>query len=392
MIVEAISVFIFMGYVILITAITIGWLSLHDSIKTDSTPYVKVSIIVAVRNEAASIKQLISSLLSQNYPSHLLEISIIDDHSTDFTSRLVENVIVQRKDLNNLKLIALGKNDSSGKKAAIARGIQDSTGKLIVITDADCNAGSSWISTLVSFYTEHHPQMILGPVRMTDGGRFFGKLQSLEFMSLISSAAGSCGAGFPILANGANITFTRHAYESCDGFSGNMKFPSGDDMFLMMSIKKKFGAKAIRFLRSEDAIVNTPATIGFKSFFQQRLRWVSKSRGYTDPMLIMSSLLVFFTNAWLVFVGILSIGLPQYFLLFVGFYLLKILVDFPLMFSFGRFQKSQKALWLFPLLELLNAIYTLLIGIAGNIGKYEWKGRRISNIRNGMRITRKEGI
>ena len=36
---------------------------------------------------------------------------------------------------------------------------------------------------------------------------------------------------------------------------------------------------------------------------------------------------------------------------------------------------------LFPLMELLNAVYTLLIGIAGNIGTYEWKGRQVSNRR-----------
>jgi hypothetical protein len=54
-------------------------------------------------------------------------------------------------------------------------------------------------------------------------------------------------------------------------------------------------------------------------------------------------------------------------------------VDFQLMISFSRFQKSRLLMALFPLMELLNAFYTLLIGIAGNIGKYEWKGRQISN-------------
>jgi cellulose synthase/poly-beta-1,6-N-acetylglucosamine synthase-like glycosyltransferase len=221
--------------------------------------------------------------------------------------------------------------------------------------------------------------MILGPVRMTDNGSFFGKLQSLEFMSLISSAAGSCNAGFPILANGANVAFTRQAYDNCGGFSGNMQFPSGDDMFLMMNIKKKFGAKAIRFLRSENAIVNTPATSGFKSFIQQRLRWVSKSRGYTDPMLIIASIMVLLTNIWLVLTGFAAIVSHEYLQLFLFIFFIKMLIDLPLMISYSRFQRNNSNLWLFPLMELMNAIYTLLIGIAGNIGKYEWKGRRVSS-------------
>jgi cellulose synthase/poly-beta-1,6-N-acetylglucosamine synthase-like glycosyltransferase len=379
MIFTLISVIVLIGYALLITAITIGWLRLKVFRRTDSFPSIKVSVIVAVRNEALNINKLLNSLSAQRYPSQLLEIIIVDDHSTDNTSSLIEEFIAKKKESQNLKFIRLAEENVSGKKSAIHIGIQESEGELIVITDADCISGSSWISTLASYNSEHHPEMVLGPVRMADNGSFFGKLQSLEFMSLMSSAAGSCRAGFPILANGANIAFTRQAYESCGGFSGNLQFPSGDDMFLMMSIKKKFGAKAIHFLRSEEAIVYTPATLEFKLFIQQRLRWVSKSRGYTDPMLIAASILVFLTNGWLVLTLFSAIFLKGYFQVFLIYYLLKMLFDFPLLISFSRFQKSKKVLWLFPIMELLNAVYTLLIGIAGNIGRYEWKGRLVIN-------------
>ena len=223
--------------------------------------------------------------------------------------------------------------------------------------------------------------MILGPVSMSDNEGFFGKLQALEFMSLISSAAGSCNAGFPILANGANIAFTRLAYESCGGFSGNLQYPSGDDIFLMMNIKRRFGTETIRFLRSESAIVITPAAHGLKPFIQQRLRWISKSRGYTDFLLIVTSILVFLTNSLLVFTAFASVVNPGYFRLFLGLYLLKMIIDLPLMLNYSNFQRSKSLMILFPLMELLNAVYTLLIGIAGNIGTYEWKGRHVSNRR-----------
>lgn len=379
MILILISAIVFIGYALLITAITIGWIRLEGFKKTDSLPEVKVSIIVAARNEARNIEMLLNSLLAQYYPSHLLEIIIVDDHSTDFTSSLVEELIAKKRESLNLRLIRLAEEDSYGKKAAIDRGIKESEGELIVITDADCTSGSKWISKLVSYYSEHHTEMILGPVRITGGSSLFGNLQSLEFVSLIASAAGSCNTDFPILANGANIAFTRHAYESCGGFTGNLQFPSGDDMFLMMSIKKKFGAKAIRFLRSGEAIVYTPATLGFKPFIQQRLRWVSKSRGYTDPMLISTSILVFLTNVWLVFTAIAAIASPEFIKLFLILYVLKMIIDLPLMLSYNRFQRSLALMILFPIMELLNAVYTLLIGIAGNVGKYEWKERQVSN-------------
>jgi cellulose synthase/poly-beta-1,6-N-acetylglucosamine synthase-like glycosyltransferase len=375
MIFSVFSIVILAVYIALIISITMGWRKLKTFKSADILPVTKVSVIVAVRNEALNVGTLLDNLLHQDYSPLLYEIIIVDDHSADQTSLFVNEIIEQQTDTNRLKLIMLGESDSFGKKNAITQGILASNGELIIFTDADCTSGKQWISTLAAYYEKYKPHMILGPVRMTDGGSFFGKLQSLEFISLISSAAGSCGSGFPLLANGANIAFTRMAFDSCGGFASNMHYPSGDDMFLLMSIKKKFGAGAIRFLRADLAIVDTPPTSGLKPFIQQRKRWVSKSRAYTDPLLIATSLVVFLTNVLLLTSAALAIFSPGYRLLFFVLYLVKLAVDFPLMLSFSRFERSTRLLWLFPLMEMLNAIYTFYIGIAGNFGKYEWKGR-----------------
>ena len=373
MILQAVYILVFISYAALIIAITMGWWRLKMYASKSPQHNIKVSILVALRNEAENIGPLIKSLSNQDYPAHLLEVILIDDHSTDATVGLVKAQII---DLMNFKLISLDSENATGKKAAINHGVQAFVGELILITDADCTTGISWVSTMVSFYEEHKPHLILGPVLMTNDGTFFGKFQSLEFSSLISSAAGSCNAGFPLMANGANMAFTREAYHTCNGFAGNFKYPSGDDMFLMMGIKKHFGAKAIRFLLSERAIVNTPAASGFVQFIHQRLRWVSKSRGYTDHLLIASSIIVFLANGLLVVSALSAVISHTYLIPFIAIYTFKIIVDFPLMLSFNRFQGSRILLWLFPFTELLNAAYTLYIGIAGNIWKYEWKGRK----------------
>ncbi len=372
------SFVVFLGYMVLITAITSGWLKLPVFTNQELHPRIKISLIVAVRDEALHINALLQSLSCQDYPSKWLEIIIVDDHSSDNTALLIEDFLTRQGNAKRMNLVLLKQENGSGKKAALNRGIGISGGELIVITDADCTAGCRWISEMAAFYAVHKPHMILGPVRMTDGGSLFGKLQSLEFTSLISSAAGSCQAGFPLLANGANMAFTRQAYESCGGFTSNLQFPSGDDMFLLMSIKNSFGSKAIRFLRSEAAIVNTPAVQGFKPFIQQRLRWVSKSRGYTDPLLIATSILVFLTNTCLLTAAFAALFIPGFPALFMGLYLVKLLVDIPLLLSYSRVQKSSSLLWLFPVMELINAVYTVVVGIAGNIWKYEWKGRTSS--------------
>jgi len=367
---------VFLVYAAIITAVSIGWWKLKVFKNSHTKIQIKISVIVAVRNEAANIGSLLRSLLQQDYPPDLFEIIIVDDHSTDETKSIFSEIAANQETGTVLKILTLGQQDGFGKKAALSRGIKSSTGELIVITDADCTANSSWISTIAAYYNQYKPQMILGPVQMADNGSVFGKLQSLEFISLISTAAGSCSAGFPLLANGANIAFTRQAFESCGGFSGHMEFPSGDDMFLMMSIKKEFGSGSIRFLKSAEVIVKTTAIKGLIPFLQQRMRWVSKSKGYTDPVLIATSILVYMVNAVLLLSGISAFIFPGFYKIFLLIYLAKMVIDFPLMISFARFQKSVALLWLFPFMEILNAAYTVFIGIVGNSWKYEWKGRR----------------
>jgi len=248
MIFQLFSVAVLGCYMALIAAISYGWFRLKSFQRLAPASEVKVSLIIAVRNEAGNIKNLLNSLICQDYPKHLLEIIIVDDHSTDHTSQMLNEIYVNQKGVKNLTFLTLSKENEIGKKAALDFGIQMSTGELIVITDADCTTKNNWITTLASFYIQKKPQMILGPVSINHNKSFFSKLQALEFMSLISSAAGSCNAGFPLLANGANMAFTKQAYIDCGGFSGNMHYPSGDDMFLMIGIKRKFGTKAIRFL------------------------------------------------------------------------------------------------------------------------------------------------
>lgn len=217
--------------------------------------------------------------------------------------------------------------------------------------------------------------MILGPILMTNDGSFFGRMQSLEFLSLIASGAGSCKNNKPLLANGANIAFTRKAYEDCSGYSTNIQYPSGDDMFLMLGIKRKFGAEAIRFIRGAEALVETPAETSWRAFWEQRKRWVSKSRGYKDSYVVFVSLIVFLTNCSLVLLGILGFASAYFAKEFFILYALKLAADYPLLLSANKLLGRKRIFWLIPFMEILNAIYTSAIGIAGNFGKYSWKGR-----------------
>jgi cellulose synthase/poly-beta-1,6-N-acetylglucosamine synthase-like glycosyltransferase len=304
----------------------------------------------------------------------LLEIFLVNDHSDDDSVTLI-NSYINDKQVHSINLVSLTGKSAAGKKSAILEGIRQSRGELIVLTDADCRASAGWISKMAGYYSLFKPALLLGPVRFT-GNSWFDKLQSLEFISLMATAAGSCRAGFPVLANGANIAFTKEAFKLSGGFEGNLRFASGDDMFLLQRIKAVFGIKAVHFIKSKKAIVSTAAQPNLSSFVRQRLRWVSKSRGYNDIWLIITSLLVFFANTILTAFIMLSWFYHDLLLAAVSFFVLKTCVDLPLLTAYSRFGGQKQLLGLVPLLEVLNAFYTTIIAIAGNLLPFSWKGRK----------------
>src|SRR4029078_2233404 len=54
-----------------------------------------VSIVIPARNEKKYIERCILSLLDQNYPEY--EIIVIDDNSTDATSKILKNILDSNK-------------------------------------------------------------------------------------------------------------------------------------------------------------------------------------------------------------------------------------------------------------------------------------------------------
>ena len=54
--------------------------------------HTRVSILVPARNEAANIAGCIDSILAQDYPVDLFELIVIDDHSSDATAAIVQQI------------------------------------------------------------------------------------------------------------------------------------------------------------------------------------------------------------------------------------------------------------------------------------------------------------
>src|SRR5690349_17947807 len=74
------------AYMLLMLIYRAGW-SGQPVFRTpaDYSPGTPVSVIIPARNEAAVIRACLRSVLDQDYPDHLLEVIVVDDHSEDDT-------------------------------------------------------------------------------------------------------------------------------------------------------------------------------------------------------------------------------------------------------------------------------------------------------------------
>ncbi len=350
-----------------------GWHKLVNFNPVQTPPRTSVSIIVAARDEELNITRTIEDLIAQNYPKHLTEIIFIDDHSTDRTAEIV----LAYASLG-VKLIRLNEDRAlnSYKKKAIQTAIGTCSGDLIITTDADCRMGPHWLSTIVNYFEKHNYKMISSPVAYFEEKSFFERLQSLEFLYLIGLGASTIGNKQPSTCNGANLAYEKKTFYEVGGFQGIDDLASGDDELLLHKIAAKYPDQ-IGFLKNRDAIVYTHAKENLQSFLQQRKRWASKSTRYKNKAIIVLGVFVWVFNVSILANFIAGLFLPGF--LLVTFYqlLVKMILESLFLWDVTGFAKRRSLLILTPVLTVLHILYMVYIGIAGNSGKYNWKGRMV---------------
>ncbi len=332
------------------------------------------SILIAARNEAANLPQLLRDLAAQTFPAARFEVLIADDHSTDATAALV--AAAARDSAFSLRLITLPV-PQTGKKAALLIALRAARAPWLVCTDADCRPGPGWLTAYAAqLGRAPGASFISGPVLLTGPASGLQMLVGLEFAGLVGVGAACIARQQPTMCNGANLAYRRAAFEAVGGFADNLHVASGDDEFLLHKIHAAFPG-SVHFLGDAAAIVRTAAPGTLRALLRQRVRWASKWRHYQSAAPRRLALLVLGANValaagvgagllwpafwpWVGAAGLLKLGADAWFL---G----------PVLGFFGR----RRWLWALLPLQILYAPYALAVGAAGWRGGYQWKGRAV---------------
>ncbi|MBC7948345.1 MAG: glycosyltransferase [Chitinophagaceae bacterium] len=333
-------------------------------------PSTMISVIVPARNEELAIGSLLDALKQQTYPGELFEVIVIDDHSEDRTAEIVR----QYKDVRLVSLQADAIN--SFKKKAIETGIAAATGELIVATDADCRPNAGWLQTISAFRNSTGAVFIAAPVVIECNSSLLQMFQAIDFMILQGITGAVVQTKTLTMCNGANLAYDRSVFYEVGGFDGIDRIASGDDMLLMHKIWKKYPDRVL-YLKSKEAMVSTQPQLSWRDFYQQRLRWASKAGQYDDKRFLPVLLVVYLLNLSFLILAIAGFWNNEYWMWMIGLWIAKTLVELPFVHSLATFFNKEWAVRWFLLFQPLHIVYTIISGLFSQVGKYEWKGRRV---------------
>jgi len=121
----------------------------------------KLSVVIPAYNERATIREIVSRVLSVDLGSVEKEIVIVDDGSTDGTREILKELE------GGAGVKVFYQPNNQGKGAAVWRGIRESSGEIVVIQDAD-----------LEYDPREYPQLIRpildGEADVVYGSRFLG--------------------------------------------------------------------------------------------------------------------------------------------------------------------------------------------------------------------------
>ena len=91
----------------------------------------KLSVIMPAYNERGTIREIIARVMAVDLTPHTLELLIVDDGSRDGT----RDILREYEQTPGVRVVYQSQN--AGKGAAVARGIAEASGDVLVIQDAD---------------------------------------------------------------------------------------------------------------------------------------------------------------------------------------------------------------------------------------------------------------
>lgn len=240
--------------------------------------YPGIDIFIPLHNEEKVIACTIENLLSLNYPNYI--IYLIDDHSTDKTSEVIEKYRLLHP--YKVKTIFLKNEDRRGKAAALNYAFKHSSSELICVFDADAKMETDFLLKMVPYLDDKSICAVQSQKRVSNPGvNYLTKLQENEYCldNYFQCGRDVIRGNVELRGNGQIIR--REVLKEIGLWNEETLT---DD--LELSTRLTVNGFNIRFC--PEAITYEQAPINFRALLVQRLRWTEGSlRRYLSNLLKM---------------------------------------------------------------------------------------------------------
>ncbi len=373
------SVALAISYLLIILVYLYHWeKSPTLSLPINYQPKSKISVIIPIRNEAEHIVGLLQSILANSYPENLLEVIVIDDHSTDNSTAKVQQLKAK-----NIKVLSLAEFDlpqdfNSFKKFGISKAVDMAKGDYIITTDGDCLVPEKWLFYFSYVFEVQQKSFVAAPVNFFPASNALVSFQALDFMGMMVVTGANIRRNKSLLCNGANLGYSKKLFNDVGGYKGISDQASGDDVMLMNRISEQ-NNEAISFIKHKDATVKTVAVSNWSSFVQQRLRWGTKNSNSNDLTMKLELGVAYLLCINLFLMPILFFTNPIYWITFwLATLFIKMFADFLLLRKASHFFGASKQMTSFIPSFFIHIIYIAYVGTLSLFKKkYVWKGREV---------------
>jgi cellulose synthase/poly-beta-1,6-N-acetylglucosamine synthase-like glycosyltransferase len=275
-----------------------------------------VSVIIAVRNGASTIKSCLDSALALQYTPY--DIIVVDDGSTDATGQILNGY--------GSRITVINHEQSRGPSAARNEAAGLSHSEFVAFTDGDCIVASDWLDQLRAGFID--PQVVScgGSQRLpADATPFehsvFSLMQRVGFMTEYVKAAQQGGIRFVGHNPSCTVMYRREVFLSSGGFLESL-WPGED-----VELDRRLTLQGHRHAFNPGAVVDHYRPRDLKAFWAMMKRYgcaqgyLARKFGFFRRVQYVPGILlgIFFLYLWVLLIApLLSAGAALLFLA-VGF-------------------------------------------------------------------------
>lgn len=218
-----------------------------------------VTILVPVFNEQHTVEKTVRSLLSLNYPKDKLNVTIVDDGSTDDTWNLIQKFVSHPQ-------IKLHRKANGGKYTALNYGIEHSTSEFIGCLDADSFVDAEALNYILPYFDDAQTMAVTPSLKIQNPDSILGLMQNAEYNLGIFTRKIFSLLDAQYVTPGPFSIFRKEVFKKVGAYK---HAHNTEDLEMALRLQEQH----YKITNAHRAIVYTSAPRTLYKLYKQRVRW-----------------------------------------------------------------------------------------------------------------------